>query len=201
MRQSYAHRMVRQSSLHDRVAAGILDSAAAVLARRGEAASMAEIADAAGVGRATLYRYFPNRDALMTGLTTAVVAELCDRIADAELTTVAVAEGIARVTRGFVGAGSKYSALLQEARKEPAEEAELDSKLGEPVRELLRRGVADGTLRADLPPAVLFELFTGLLERALQLVVRDELGVEQASSAMLTVFLDGARPRGSSSTG
>jgi hypothetical protein len=40
---------------------------------------------------------------------------------------------------------------------------------------------------------VLFDLFTGLLERALDLVVREELGVEQASSAMVTLFLDGTR--------
>jgi TetR/AcrR family transcriptional regulator, mexCD-oprJ operon repressor len=186
-------RMVRQSSLHDRVAAGILDTAADVLARRGEAASMAEIADAAGVGRATLYRYFPNRDALIRGLTAAAVTELCDRIADAELDTVAVPEGVARVTRGFIGAGSKYGALLQTLRKQPADQAELDKKLGEPVRALLRRGIADGTLRADVPVPVLFDLFTGLLERALHLVVREELGVEQASSAMVTVFLDGTR--------
>jgi tetracycline repressor-like protein len=38
---------------------GILDIAAGVLAERGEAASTVHIADAAGVGRATLYRYFP----------------------------------------------------------------------------------------------------------------------------------------------
>jgi len=128
-----------------------------------------------------------------SGLTAAAVTELCDRIADAELATVAVPEGIARVTRGFVGAGSKYGALLQTLRKQPADQAELDEKLGEPVRELLRRGIADGTLRADIPVPVLFDLFTGLLERALHLVVREELGVEQASSTMVTVFLDGTR--------
>ena len=38
---------------------------------------------------------------------------------------------------------------------------------------------------------VLFEMFTGLLEKALHLVMRDRLGVEQASAAITTVFLNG----------
>ncbi len=51
--------------MRDHVAEAILDAAAAVFAERGEAASMADVAEAAGVGRATLYRYFPSRDVLL----------------------------------------------------------------------------------------------------------------------------------------
>ena len=105
--------MSETPTLRDRIAAGILDTAAAVLAGRGESASMAEIADAAGVSRATLYRYFPSRDALLRGLAEAASAELRERIADAELETIPVPEAIARLTRGFVFAGSKYVALTR----------------------------------------------------------------------------------------
>src|SRR5260370_33718955 len=76
--------MSETPTLRDRIATGILDTAAAVLAERGESASMAEIADAAGVSRATLYRYFPSRDALLRGLAEAGAGELRDPIADAE---------------------------------------------------------------------------------------------------------------------
>lgn len=191
----YAASMVRRRSLHDRIAAGILEVAAAVLAERGETVSMAEIAKAAGVGRATLYRYFPNRDALLQGLTKVAFEELCDRIADAELDTVPVHAGIARLARGFVTAGSKYAAIINTGKKRVDDLAEFDRKLADPVRDLLRRGVADGTLRNDLPVEVLFEMFTGLLEKALQLAARQQLGVEPASAAIITVFLDGTRNR------
>ncbi|WP_443206854.1 hypothetical protein [Saccharopolyspora sp. 5N708] len=78
------------------------------------------------------------------------------------------------------------------AKKELGDRAEMERAVANPIRELFERGVADGTLRADLSPQVLFEMFTGLLEKALNLVARGELGVESAGAAITTVFLDGA---------
>jgi AcrR family transcriptional regulator len=187
--------MVRSEALRDRIAAGILDAAATVFAERGETASMTEIAEAAGVGRATLYRYFPTREALMRGLTDLAVDELVSRVADAELETVPVREGIARLARGFMTAGSRYGVIAQ-ARKDKLTDAdELDRKLAGPVRELLERGVADGTLRADVPVEIQFEMFTGLLERVLRLVAAGRIGTEQAGAAITAVFLDGTAAR------
>jgi AcrR family transcriptional regulator len=188
--------MTRRPALRDRIVSGILDTAAEVLAERGEAASMAEIAEAAGVGRATLYRYFPSREALLAGLAGAAFEDLIGRIEDAELDTVPVAEGIARLTRSFVAAGRRYTALMRAkqtaGRKDVLDPAEVDRGLTEPVRELLRRGAADGTLRTDLPVEILVVMFTGLLEKALELVTRERLGVEQAAAAVIGVFLNGA---------
>ena len=58
----------RQTTLHARVSAAILEAAAVVLVERGEQASMADVAAAAGMARATVYRYFPNREALFEAL-------------------------------------------------------------------------------------------------------------------------------------
>jgi TetR/AcrR family transcriptional regulator, mexCD-oprJ operon repressor len=181
-------------TLRDRIAAGILDTAAAVLAGRGESASMAEIADAAGVSRATLYRYFPTRDALLNALAEAATAELRERIADAELDTIPVPEAIARLTRGFVLTGSKYVALAHSGHKPPgAGQAQQD--LAEPVHRLLRRGITDGTLRSDLAPEVLVQIFSSLLETAIRISGPGGSGAEKASAAIISVFLDGSRPR------
>jgi TetR/AcrR family transcriptional regulator, mexCD-oprJ operon repressor len=62
----------------------------AVLAERGGNASMADIADAAGVGRATVYRYFPTRDALLDALCKAGTEDLQRRLGEAGLDRIAV---------------------------------------------------------------------------------------------------------------
>ena len=183
--------MPETPTLRDRIAAGILDTAAAVLAERG-GASMTEIANVAGVSRATLYRYFPTREALLNALAKAASTELRGRIADAELDTIPVPEAIARLTRGFVLAGSKYVALAHLGHKPPdADQTQQD--LAEPVYRLVSRGIADGTFRPDLTPEVLVQIFSGLLETAIR--VSGQAGAEKASAAIISVFLDGSRPR------
>lgn len=193
--------MARHPALHDRIANSILESAAEVLAQHGESASMARIAEAAGVSRATLYRYFPNREALIHGLIAAAITDLSDRIAAADLDVVPVREGLARLTRGFVAAGSKYAVLargatneptIQEHKKDATEIAELDRNVAQPIRDLINRGIGDSSLRGDLPADVLFELFIGMLERILLLAARGEIGTERAAAAVTAVFFDGA---------
>ena len=68
----------RQTTLHARGSAAILEAAAAVLAERGEQASMAEVADAAGMARATVYRYFPSKDDLIKEVYRTVYLEPLD---------------------------------------------------------------------------------------------------------------------------
>ncbi|MGI5222710.1 TetR/AcrR family transcriptional regulator [Nocardia sp. CA-290969] len=187
--------MAERPALRDHIEAAILTAAADVLAVRGTA-SMAEIAAAAGIGRATLYRYFPNREALLSGLTEAAARDLISRITDAELDSVPVPTALARLTRGFLTAGSKYGALLQPETQLPEKDADLKQRLSEPVRDVLARGAGSGELRTDLSVDTLFEMFTGLLEKGLLMVLRGDSGAEQASAAVLAVFLDGARTSG-----
>ncbi len=65
--------MTRSTAIHDRVAAAILDATADLLAEGGESPSMNDVAEAAGVARATLYRYFPTRERLLQALASAAL--------------------------------------------------------------------------------------------------------------------------------
>src|SRR6266498_687107 len=91
----------------------ILLAAARLLAARG-AASMADIAAAAGITRGTLYRYFPARESLIQALEAAANEEAGRRLAEANLDQVPVEEGLARAIRALVTVGEDFIVLLRE---------------------------------------------------------------------------------------
>ena len=153
---------------------------------------MDDVADAAGVGRATLYRYFPNREALLHALVEDAIEEMALRLDEAEIDRVPVAEGVARTARALVAASSKYSFLSQETKHIAAgvEASKVDECLGTPLRTLLKRGIDDGTLRSDWSEIEISRLFGGLLQAAVELT-QDGIGVERAAAMVSTVFLQG----------
>ena len=189
--ETHGYSEVMKAALRDHTERMIIETAAQALDERGDA-SMADIADAAGVGRATLYRYFPSRDLLLQAIGDTALDELTGRLADARVDTIPVTEAIARLTRAFISAGSKYVALMRTGHK-PVDPAEVDRRIGTPLRELFDRGIATGELRGDVPSDVLLTLFGGLLEAAIK--TQPGYGVEQASAAVLAVFLTGAGPQ------
>jgi AcrR family transcriptional regulator len=177
---------------YDRTAAAIIDAAAHVFADRGSGASMGEVAVAAGVSRATLYRYYPSREALFESLAAHALADAGARLADAGLERAPVAEAIERVVRALIAVGDRYAILVREQVQTDKQEAE--RLLGAPIRAVFARGVETAELRDDVPVDVLLELFGGVLAAAIKLVGDRRLGLEEAAATTAALFLDGARP-------
>jgi AcrR family transcriptional regulator len=176
---------------YDRTATAILDAAAHVLSEHGGRSNMAAVAAAAGVSRATLYRYYPDREALLDALASHALADAAARLADAGLDRAPVEEAIERIVRAVVAVGDRYAVIVQERVEFDPEEA--DRLLGAPMRAVFARGIESGLFRQDLPAEVLLELFGGALMAAFKLTQRRQLGLEEASAAAAAVFLDGAR--------
>jgi len=177
----------------ERTRVAILEAAARVLGRRPDAA-MADIADEAGVGRATLYRHFPTRDSLLQGAEEAAIAELTEGIEAANLGDLTVERAIARLTSVFMRTGAKYAAFITQDDDHP--DSVDKQRVLQPVRDVIDRGVRDGVLRVDPPIDVLFEMFSALVERALWLTVAGTTTPEAATDAVVDLFLDGARKVG-----
>jgi TetR/AcrR family transcriptional regulator, mexCD-oprJ operon repressor len=176
------------SGLQHRVAAAILDGAAKALAERGDQASMGDVAAASGVARATVYRYFPNRDVLLAELA-GLTADRAERaLLAGRVDEVAPLEGVRRAVRALVEVGDPLLALARTRR--PADAPELEQRLAAPLRRLLQRGQELGELRPDIPVSWLAASLVGLVTSVMD--AQPSLGREDTIAAVSDLFLHGA---------
>jgi TetR/AcrR family transcriptional regulator, mexCD-oprJ operon repressor len=187
----------RQTTLHARVSAAILEAAAAVLAERGEQASMADVAAAAGMARATVYRYFPNREALFEALGRFAVEEAGERLDAGRLQDVAVPEAFERAVRALVAVGDFLVVVSRENARPDA--SEFEQRVASPLRTLIERAQSLGEVRDDLPASWLMESLIGIVVSGLQ--TRPSPGVEDTVAGITSLFLDGARLQRSDRSG
>jgi TetR/AcrR family transcriptional repressor of mexCD-oprJ operon len=179
-------------ALQQRVAAAILDGAAELFASGGEQASMNEVAEAAGVARATVYRYFPNREALLDELARTAVRDVDMRLGSARIDAVPPQEGVARAVRALVDVGNLFVVLARERPRSGADRFERG--LVEPLRQLVERGQTSGDIRDDITAARVTESLIGLIVG--MLTSTPPLGREDMTATITGLFLDGARARG-----
>jgi AcrR family transcriptional regulator len=171
------------------VSAAILESAAAVLAERGEQTSMADVAATAGMARATVYRYFPNREALFEALVRVAVEEAGDRLQAGRLQEVPVREAFQRAVRALVAVGDYFVVFSRKGtRPDPGE---FERRVASPLRGLIERAQSLGEVRDDLPASWLMESLVGIVVSGLQ--ARPSLGIDDTVEGITSVFLDGAR--------
>ena len=181
-----------RQALQERVAAAILEAAARVLAVGGEQASMNDVAAAAGVARATLYRYFPSRQALLDELARVAADEAGERLASARVEELAAEEGVRRAVRALIEVGDPFTVVARERVRPDPEQFERQVLL--PLRRLFKRGQGSGEIRADIPSSWLTDALVGLVVSVLSsrpLL----LGREDTIAVVSALFLDGARPR------
>jgi len=135
----------------------ILDAVAALTAERGLAAvTMSEVAERSGIGRATLYKYFPDVESVLVAWHERQVEAHLDRLVAVRERVgaaggpgealAAVLTAYAELSRG--GHGGEWAALLH--RGPHVERAH--QRLRSFVRDLVADGARAGDLRGDVAP-------------------------------------------------
>ena len=132
----------------------VLAAAVATMVREGRAVPMSAIADAAGVGVATLYRRFPTREALLDALTERsfrIVAELAGNAAAAD------GPAIAALVDYYDNVIDHRDQLILPLHGGPSELGDesrrLQAEIRDSVGSVLERGRRDMTIRADVTAA------------------------------------------------
>jgi AcrR family transcriptional regulator len=141
----------------------VLDAASQVFAEAGAQASIEDVAARAGVGKATVYRCWETKDALLAAVAGARVAWFTERVREA---------------RARPDAWSAFRGLVATAAEEQARNALLTSGLGslvetdglaaqraayrEALQELMERAKQQGPMRSDATAREVTVLFCGV---------------------------------------
>ncbi|MEW2354193.1 TetR/AcrR family transcriptional regulator [Spirillospora sp. NPDC029432] len=153
-----------ESGVRGRTRRAILGAAASLLARR-RGATLAEIAEAADVGRSTLHRYFPDRDELMRAVVDDSVEAIGRSVEGAAIGDGPPLEAMRRLVAAMVESGDRIMFLWGDPRvleeygprarwgDAAEEDCEGDERFADdPVLDLIRRGQAEGVFDAELSP-------------------------------------------------
>jgi TetR/AcrR family transcriptional regulator, mexCD-oprJ operon repressor len=169
--------------------ARILEAAAACLSRSA-AASVGEIARAAGVGRVTVYGHFPSREALVE----ATLARLLER-GEAVLDGLDLGGDPRQALRRLIESSwrliAEAGAVLEAAQSAlpPGRLRELHDRPGQRVEELIRRGQAEGVFRTDLPASWLVSVLYHVLKGAAADVAGGRLDPSDAPRLIVATVL------------
>jgi AcrR family transcriptional regulator len=125
----------------------LLDAALAVLSRDPDA-SMAEIAEASGLARTTVYRHFPSREHLVRGLFEQVSREAVGDVRAIVEEGAAADVTLRRIASDLVVLGARYRFL--DRHQELVAEQLRRERPDDPLRAWVARAAAAGELRDGL---------------------------------------------------
>jgi AcrR family transcriptional regulator len=175
----------------------VLIAAADVLAESGLRASVEEIARRAGVGVGTVCRNFPNKQALVDAVLTALYESLLDD-ALAALANPDAGEAFEVFVADLSAFQARHRALAEQmasALEPPASASDVRDRLTTAISELVARSQAAGTVRRDIGPADVAMMLSGVAHAT---AVAGDQGAA-LRERYLRIILDGLRPNDASS--
>ena len=153
----------RADALRNRDA--VLRAAVSVFAEKGLEAGIPEIAQRAGVGKATVYRSFPSKEHLVAAVACerlAWITALVNRALEAEDAGAAFERAVLAIAEQQAGDSAVAGSLAADIRLPELDRAR--ATMHAVLEALIDRGRAQGALRADATAEELRVLFTGVAQ-------------------------------------
>ena len=173
----------------------IVEAAFAVFSKNPSAA-LSDVAERAGVGRATLHRHFAGRADLVAEMALVASAELNAAVEEATRATETYTEGLRIAFRAMLPLAQRYMLLATEpvdqdprvAAAYAAETAELIHDIEEAKRE--------GTFDPAIPTTWIAQAYENLLYAAWTMVASQEATPNQAAALAWRTLTQGMKPQG-----
>ncbi|WP_136658181.1 TetR/AcrR family transcriptional regulator [Nitratireductor sp. XY-223] len=168
----------------------IIEAGIAALLRN-PSAGMSEIADAAGIGRATLYRHFESREALVRKLALVCLEETETALEPNEnLSGRAAVEKIIDVLMPMADR-FRFLVSLWSLVEGDAEVARIEARMRGEMLALFRQAMTDGEFETDMPAEWLTAFFDSTLTAGWMLVDAGAATSGEAADYVKRSFLDG----------
>ena len=168
----------------ERTVRTILEAAERVLARD-PAATMEEIAAAAGVARTTVHRRFSTREALLTSLAGWAGRQLEAAVDEARPDTAPPLVALYQATANVLRVKGSWGFSMDSALAKGDEVEEIQRRILDTCDRLFRRLRDSGALRADVDPVWARRVYYALIHEACQ-----DLGAESDADTIATRLID-----------
>jgi AcrR family transcriptional regulator len=170
----------------------ILDTTGYLVAEHGFLyVTMSHIAEQAGIGRATLYKYFPDVESVLTAWHTRQVAGQLEHLQGVRDRTVRADERLKAVLEAFaILHYDRQASDLDVVLHEKEHVAHASRHLKNLIKDLVVEGVASGQIRSDIAPAELAGYCLHALKAA------NVTSSKAAARRLVNVILAGLQPLG-----
>lgn len=152
---------------------------------RNPEASMADIARVAELTRATVYRHFPNREALEEAIRVEALARASRALEESRLDEGTALEVLQRVIHALGTHGMSLRFMLQQGPDSDPRFLAQRAQVLAPLVDVVRRGQREGLLDEDLAPEWIVTAMASLLVAAVRDAASPEAAVDELVYATL----------------
>jgi AcrR family transcriptional regulator len=193
--------MRNESGVRGRTRRAILAAAASVLARN-RAATLADIAEAAGVGRSTLHRYFSDREELINAVVEDSLTVINESIDEAALGQGPPAEAMRRLVAAMLDVAHRLMFLwgdprVLEAFEKPTPDEECAESAPRSVLSMIERGQAEGVFDPELSADWIQNVLWAIVYTGVDQVDKGLIPRHGVYAMVIRTLENGIRPRDS----
>lgn len=156
---------------------------------------MAQVAQAAGLARATLYRHFSTRQELFAAMRAEALVRAAEAITASRLDEGTPLEGLRRAVEALASLGVRFRALIVEGADLDATFLQQRAEVLAPLQAVVRRGQEAGLIRSDLPPEWVVIAMASMLVAAVRASADTGFGDGQVADLVFGTLTSGITPR------